>query len=397
MDALSIGLVLLIAAIAAVPVVSGLAGLTTYFWVSLLREIKALVDRDIASIHERVHRTWERRSEAIKQLADRPGFRLKTDQLAVGEIDGRLVEVDVFGYADGKYFTRIVMHCDESLRNMVLKPEDFGSTYLKFIEGTDEVLGDSDFDQKVVARGGRGPVTAKLSEEARSIVLEIISGGTVLEGQKLTRTRGRHYKSVEEIEEVIESMRRVANALADTGEPEEQLLYNNVCVDSGPEVRARNLGMLAVDHPETEALRDGLKAVLGEDYRPGALDEAQEAAFMELLAAPERGKPEVPLDRQVAAAIVLGMGGSGSAVPFLRDWASPFPLEQHYAKRVGHLAVAGIQKRVGPIEGGALSLSEVPMGAVSVAQGQGGELSVAEEEARRKKQGAALKGRQGQG
>ena len=72
-------------------------------------------------------------------------------------------------------------------------------------------------------------------------------------------------------------------------------------------------------------------------------------------------------------------------------------MEQHYAKRAAHLAVAAIQQRVGPIQGGALSLSEVPMGAVSVADGQGGELSVVEQEEQRKKQGAALKNRQGPG
>ena len=365
--------------------------------------------RQLESANERLSSAIERRDaaqgaheRALRDLAEKPAFTEKKKRWGAGalvtEIAGREVVVDWFRVSTGKSsqrVERIEMRCEDLSRDIVLKREDFDSDLWRLVGGSDEVLGDSDFDQRVVVRGNRGEVTAKLNQETRSIIREMISAGIVLERNKLTRIERGLYESVEEIEEIIELMRRAANALADTGEPEEQLLYNNVCVDSDPEVRARNLGMLFVDHSETEPLRDALKAVLGESHGPGALDEAQEAAFMELLAVPERGEPEVPLDRQVAAVIVLGMGGSGSSVPFLRDWASPFPQEQHYAKRVAYLAVAAIQKRVGPVEGGTLSLSEVPMGAVSVAQGQGGELSIAEQEERRKKQAAALKGRQG--
>jgi hypothetical protein len=391
---LLVGLAVLVVAISAVPILGGVAGLSIWGGIHLMRQLEFAFEGQYAA-----RRAHER---ALRDLAEKPEFTEKKKRWGADalltEIDGREVVVDWFRVSTGKSSTRverIEMRCADLSRDIVLKREDFDSDLWRLVGGSDEVLGDSDFDQRVVVRGNRGEVTAKLNQETRAIIRELISAGIVLEGKKLTRIERGLYESVEEIEEIIELMRRAANALADTGEPEEQLLYNNVCSDSDPEVRARNLGMLFVDHSETEALRDALKAVLGESHGPGALDEAQEAAFMELLAAPERGKPEVPLDRQVAAAIVLGMGGSGSSVPFLRDWASPFPLEQHYAKRVAHLAVAAIQKRVGPVEGGTLSLSEVPMGAVSVAQGQGGELSIAEQEERRKKQAAALKGRQG--
>ena len=62
-------------------------------------------------------------------------------------------------------------------------------------------------------------------------------------------------------------------------------------------------------------------------------------------------------------------------------------------KRLADKAVAAIQLRIGPVDGGGLSLAHGSSGALSEVEGQGGELSLAEQEARRKKRAAAQKGR----
>jgi hypothetical protein len=388
-----VGLMVLAVVLAAVPIL--MVGALLLVWAGV-----SVIELDwLASIFEKGFAAHRAHRNAIEAMGEKPEFtkvkRRGGLTVYIGEIDGREVVVDSILVSSGnssRRVERIRMQCDDLPKDLVLHREGLGSDLWKMVAGTDEVLGDRDFDRRVVLRGSRGDVTARLNEEVRGIVREMLSKRISLEAGKLSFVLSGRYKSVQDLEEIIEQMRRAANALAGTGEPEEQLLYSNVCSDSDPEVRARNLGMLAMDHPESEALRLGLKAVLGEAVgHGGPLDQTQEAAFLELLAAPARGDSVVPLEQQVAAAIGLGLGASGAAVPFLRDWAGPFSQELFYAKRVAHLAVAAIQKRVGPVEGGALSLSAVPMGAVSVAEGQGGELSVAEEEERRKKQGAAAK------
>ena len=105
----------------------------------------------------------------------------------------------------------------------------------------------------------------------------------------------------------------------------------------------------------------------------------------------------VGLDRQAAAAILLGLWGTTEAVPNLRAWASEQGEDRDFLKRTAHQSVAAIQARVGPVDGGSLSMTEAAVGALSEAEGQGGELSVAEEEARRKLLAAAAKGKLGQG
>jgi len=246
------------------------------------------------------------------------------------------------------------------------------------IVGSDVNVGDDKLDYLAHLSGDEADITAAMSEEARAIVCKMTLKGIHMERDhdqvvRLTYAQNMPFKKVE-IDAIIDFMSRAADCLSTSDRPREARLLDNVRNDSDPEVRARNIAMLALYHHGSKELSDALEAVLGSP---------DEDALIATLAKSES------LDRQVAAAIALGRSGSADAVPQLREWASTVDKEYDYARRVGHQSVAAIQARVGPVDGGALSLTEAASGALSEAEGLGGELSVVEEEERRKGLAAA--------
>ena len=298
---------------------------------------------------------------------------------ASGDLDGCELVVDTYFNSGSVAFGRVRLNSSELPQNFVLKAEGAGTNLWKALAGSDEELGDEDFDKQVLVHGDEAEITATLDEETRQVVAEMIEQKIKLEKGQLYFEREGYFRTREELDELLDRMSRAAKRLSTSDRPREARLLDNARTDSDPEVRARNIAMLALYHPDSQALIDALEAVLG------SLDEG---ALIAALAESEA------LDRQVAAAIALGRSGSAEGVPHLRQWASAVDKPYDYARRVGHQSVAAIQARVGPVEGGGLSVPRGTAGALSEAEGQGGELSVVEAEERRK-QLAAAKGKTG--
>ena len=201
-------------------------------------------------------------------------------------------------------------------------------------------------------------------------------------------------------------MERAAEQLQETDTPQDQQLAQNANKDSDPEVRARNIAMLWLYHRDSPALLDALAATLSEqEFRTHEpLSPAQHRLMLSLLeATPER----VGLDKQAAAAVVLGKWGTVEAVPVLRAWiearraSKGWMNTQHwdsdFLKRTALQSVAAIQERVGEVDGGRLSIADATTGSLSQAQPtELGALSVAEEEGlRKRKTASATKLKQG--
>ena len=332
----------------------------------------------------------DQQASYVNNLAVRCGLIYRaSSSSAQGVWNGRQVFVEALRGGLGVRI-QVAVNLPESF---ALVPETAFTLLRKWLSH-DMEIGDEIFDPRFLVNGGDADVAAVLNEDARFELLDLLQHKDIVvkDNKLVIVTRGQVIKdsfgapvwmplNVGEIQELIDKVHRVAECLSTSDRPREARLLDNVRNDSDPEVRARNMAMLALYHHDSNELSDALEAVLG------SLDED---ALIAGLAKSE------PLDRQVAAAIALGRSGSGRGVPHLREWLTTVDKEYDYARRVGHQSVAAIQKRAGPVEGGALSLTEAASGALSEAEGQGGELSVAEEEERRKKL-AAAKGKTVQG
>jgi hypothetical protein len=321
----------------------------------------------------------------LEKLAEERGFSYTPAKWyrppqASGDLDGCELIVDTYANSGSVAFGRVRLNSSDLPQDLVLKAEGVKTNLWKALAGSDEEIGDEDFDEQVLVYGDEAEITATLDEETRGVIAEMIENKIKLEKGQLYFEREGYFRTREELEGLIELMSRAAQRLRSSDRPREEKLLENVRSDSDPEVRARNLAMLALYHVDSDELTVALEAVLG------SVDEGA------LIAALSESQA---LDRQVAAAIALGRSGSADGVPHLREWASTVDKEYDYARRVGHEAVAAIQARVGPVDEGGLSLTEGTTGALSEAEGQGGELSVVEAEERRKKLAAAAKGKTG--
>jgi hypothetical protein len=336
-------------------------------------------------------RTRKRFQELLWQYAQDRGFGFlsgswRTEPKAVGGKEGREIIVDAYQRRAGNSqvtYSRVRLDSPRLPRDLVLKGEGWGSTLWKVVAGSDEVLGDEDFDNQVLVRGDEAAVTALLDERTREVISVMVAAGIKLEKGQLYFEKKGYFQSSAEIDVLLIRMNEAADRLGALRGPREDKLLTNVLEDSDPEVRARNLAMLGLHHRHSIGVEMALKAVLGTD--PAAVEEGR------LLAVLSDGGAS--LDRQAAVAMVLARSGSAGAVPLLREWAVGIDGQFDFLKRLADKAVAAIQLRIGPVEGGGLSMAQGSSGALSEVEGQGGELSLAEQEARRKKRAAAQKGR----
>jgi len=330
----------------------------------------------------------------LEKLAEERGFSYTPAKWyrppqASGDLDGCELVVDTYLNSGSVAFGRVRLNSSELPPDLVLKAEGVKTNLWKALAGSDEEIGDEDFDEQVLVHGDEAEITATLDEETRDVIAEMIEQKIKLEKGQLYFEREGYFRTREELEGLIDLMSRAAQRLRISDRPREEKLLENVRSDSDPEVRARNLAMLALYHPESDQLVEALGTVLG---HPSS-EPASERTLLALLST--RGAPK--LDRQLAAAIVLGFGfgfgelAHGAAIPNLREWSSSLDESYDYARRVAQMSVAAIQTRVGPVDGGALSLPQGTAGALSEPEGQGGELSVVEEEERRKRLAAAAK------
>jgi hypothetical protein len=331
----------------------------------------------------------------LTTLASERGFTYEAgtfwhEAKATGVVDGREVVVDAVNRQAGKstiVYSRVQLNSPDLPQNLVLKAEGMGTNLWKMVAGSDEVLGDESFDDQVLVRGDEADATAILDEQTRGIIAAMIEGKIKLENGRLYFEQVNYFETQEEIDGIIDLMNQAAKRLRVSGRPREDKLLENIREDSDPEVRARNLAMLALHHRHSNLIELALAAVLG-----AKLSSSDERGMLQVLS-----RAPAAIDQQAAAAIALGRSASGAAVPVLREWAAEIDGELDFLKRLVHQSVAAIQQRIGSVDGGGLSMVQGSVGALSEAEGVGGELSVAEQEVLRKKQGAAQKGRQGQG
>lgn len=308
----------------------------------------------------------------------------RTSPKAVGGGEDREIIVDTYQRRAGNSSvrcSRVRLNSPRLPRGLLLKGEGWGSNLWKMVGGSDEVLGDEAFDEQVLVHGDEADVTALLDEHTRGVISVMVDAGIKLEKGELYFEKVGYFQSPVEIDLLLVRMNEAADRLSDFGQPREDKLLVNVLEDSDPEVRARNLAMLALFHRHSIVVETALKAVLG-------LDPASATEELLLTFLTEDG---VSVDRQAAAAMVLARSGSAAAVPALREWAAGVERELDFLKRLALKAVVTIQQRIGPVDGGGLSIAPGSAGALSEVEGVGGELSVAQEEARRKKLGAAAK------
>ena len=180
-------------------------------------------------------------------------------------------------------------------------------------------------------------------------------------------------KTVEQLDDVVEHVARVVRpALVFSGGERSPLerLRANLEQETMPGVRARNLGMMLLHFPEEEVTTQSLKEELLRFNLPsgeaGALSPVEEEALTSALTGPE--------DRAIAAIAVLTNGGTVPAIAALRGFATQ--PEKDYRWRLAQQAIQAVQERVGPIEGGGLSLAEGPVGALSEVAAEAGAVSV---------------------
>ena len=170
-------------------------------------------------------------------------------------------------------------------------------------------------------QGSPADVYARLSSpEARRTLYELIlSDATLHDGtlEAVVRVpdgtqKTDSLKLAEAVEEVIQRFRTFAESL-DT--PLRGAAHTTSRYPPG--LRAYNLAMLWLHHPETEQLTTALESVVHPLPETDLLTAREETRCIEDLRAPEGARDP---DVQVGAVIRLGRAGTAAALPTLREW-----------------------------------------------------------------------------
>jgi hypothetical protein len=317
------------------------------------------------------HNRWVERFKELEQL---PGWEAPNTNEAgrfgyqVG-FEGLVIELDWFKHSE-RFFLRARYQLASTTDLAMDVQYNFG--LLDRIIGPDEQLGDESFDGAVEIEGDEVQVTALLTSRAREAMQGAVADGVTIKEGCFELVEETSVAMLARAQEVVARVGRPALVLSGGGSSPLERLRENLEQEMLPGVRARNLGMLLLHYPEEEVTKRSLQAELLRGGHPsgaeGAITLAQEEALIAALQGPEDGA--------IAVITVLERCGTVPSIPGLRAFATQ--PEKDYRWRLAHQAISAIQERVGPIEGGGLSLSEVPVGALSEVAAGAGAVSVVE-------------------